>query len=180
MSPPPQIVTTSQAACIFSHTTALTEHDLSSLSCVCVCVDQNKGDLPIPPSRTKLTNQSECRISSHNKYHMQYFQTQQNYMLKKKATQPIRMQDFQTQQKPHVTKVWHNAGKALLVEQKDDEFIGPCHLPKFWDKNHQETTKVTIMSYQLVKCSWYFLPWYKLLTSCPFMFFLFWFWVLLH
>ena len=35
---------------------------------------------------------------------MQYFQTQQNYMLKKKAAQPMRMQDFQTQQKPHVTE----------------------------------------------------------------------------
>ena len=35
---------------------------------------------------------------------MQDFQTQQNYMLKKKAAQPMKMQDFQIQQKPQFTK----------------------------------------------------------------------------
>ena len=47
---------------------------------------------------------------------MHNFQTQQNYMLKKKkAAQPMRIQDFQTQQKPHVTEVSQNADDALLV-----------------------------------------------------------------
>ena len=49
---------------------------------------------------------------------MQDFHTQQNYMMKKKATQSMRMQDFQAQQKPHVAKVWENADEALLVRLK--------------------------------------------------------------
>ena len=36
---------------------------------------------------------------------MQDFQTQQNYMLKKKAAQPMRMQDFQTQENYMLKKV---------------------------------------------------------------------------
>ena len=64
---------------------------------------------------------------------MQYFQTQQNYMLKKKAAQPMRMQDFQTQQKPHVTEAWHNADEALLVDFKyDGYFTVYLDLEKSW------------------------------------------------
>ena len=39
-------------------------------------------------------------------------------MLKKNAAQPMRMQDFQTQQKSHVTEARHNADEALLFCSK--------------------------------------------------------------
>ena len=38
------------------------------------------------------------------------------HLLEKKVTHPMRMQDFQTQQKPHVTKAQHNANKAFACQ----------------------------------------------------------------
>ena len=52
----------------------LAEHDLSSLSCMCMYVDHPTVYTPNIPSGaigpSQLTNQSKCSISRHNKNHM--------------------------------------------------------------------------------------------------------------
>ena len=65
--------------------------------------------------RRRLLTQWKYRISRHNKYHMHQKQWGCRISKHKKVTQLMRMQDFQTQQKPHVTKeAQHNADKAFL------------------------------------------------------------------
>ena len=75
----------------------LAEHDLSSLSCM--CVDHPN---PIPSNvpcwttgSSQWTNQSEYNISRHKKRH--------GYT-------------FKLTTKPYVVEAWHNADEVLLVE----------------------------------------------------------------
>ena len=41
------------------------------------------------------------------------------------------------------------ATEPAFIERQKEQFVGPCHLPKFWGKKPKATTKMTLASHQL-------------------------------
>ena len=89
--------------------------------------NQNAGTTKNPAAywTKRALIQWECMITlphATEAIRMQAFQTHT-------AAQPISIQPLQTQQKPHVTKVWHNAEKHFLFDNR-------CFVFCFSKKNH--------------------------------------------